>query len=186
MTSTAKRTCKAGQGFTLVEIVIVLVISALIFGGALGVMTFSSDEYALKKAAREVEGLAKRARATSILKQTPYALEFTPGMVKLMPWAEAMDEEQLEAQHIEMDEDVVDDGAVRWELSLDNGMRSQLRRWDSDEWIQMEDGVTEVWRFDPNGLCEPIALELALDDGRITMEFNPLTAAINVTTYQTQ
>ncbi|MGA0899395.1 MAG: pilus assembly FimT family protein [Luteolibacter sp.] len=180
MTSIVKR-CEDRAGFTLLEIVIVLMIAAIIMGGALGVMVFSSDEYALKKASREVEGLAKRARSTAILKQIPYALEFSPGMVRLMPWAEAIGGEELAdwEDRIEMESDVQSGGAVRWELSLDNGMASQMRRWDSDEWIEIDDGAKQLWRFDPDGLSEPIALEFALEGGSISMEFNPLTAAID-------
>ena len=194
MTTSTVRPCRSSRlrpGFTLLEIVIVLLIVALVLGGAVGVMTLSSDEYALKKAAREVEGMAKRARATSVLKQTPYALEFTPGMVRLMPLSEALGDELLEELDLLRDDDLGEEdageqAAVRWELSLDNGMQSQLRRWDSDEWIEISDGERQLWRFDPNGLCEPIGLELWLDDGRIFMEFNPLTGAINETIYQNQ
>ena len=162
MTSTAKRICKPQAGFTLVEIVIVLVVAAVILGGAIGVLAFSSDEYALKKASREVESMAKRARTTAILKQTPYALEFKSGMVRMMPLAEALDEDMLEAEEMGFDdEDAVQNSqAVRWELSLDNGMQAQLRRWDSSDWILMEKDERQLWRFDPDGLCEPIGLEL--------------------------
>lgn len=196
MTSTVRKISEPARalrgrraGFTLLEIVIVLLISALILGGAVGVMTFSSDEYALKKASREVEGMAKRARATAILKQVPYALEFSPGMVRLMPWSEAIGERTDEIEDDPFDreeEEAANKGPVRWELSLDNGMGSQLRRWDSDEWIKMSDGERQLWRFDPDGLCEPISVELWLPDGRIAMEFNPLTAAINEVQYLTK
>lgn len=191
MTTSTVRRCRSSglrPGFTLIEIVIVLLISALVVGGAIGVMTLSSDEYALKKASRELESMAKRARATAILKQVPYALEFTPGMVRLMPWADALGDELLEDLDLLRgeQEDGGDSQAVRWELSLDNGMQSKLRRWDSDEWIVMSDGTRQLWRFDPSGLCEPIGLELLLDEGRIFMEFNPLTGAINEVIYQNQ
>lgn len=186
-----KKASGSRPAFTLLEIVIVLLISAVVFGGAAGIMVFSSDEYNLKKASREVESMAKRARATAVLKQIPYALEFSPGMVRLMPWSEAVGEEGFEEveELPEVDQDDQDkevDPAVRWELSLDNDMQSQIRRWDSDEWIVLEDGERQFWRFDPNGLCEPIGLELWLESGRISMEFNPLTAAINEIYYESR
>ena len=191
MTSAARKISErlpAKSGLALLEIVIVLLIIALIFGGAIGAMTFSSDEYALKKAAREAESMAKRARATAVLKQIPYALEFSPGMVKLMPWAEAIGEEAMEEQGFQRDPDepAVPDEPVRWELSLDNGMQSKLRRWDSDEWVVIKDDERQLWRFDPDGLCEPIGLELWLEGGRMVMEFNPLSAAISESQYLNQ
>ena len=186
MTSTVKRTFDPKPGLTLLEIVIVLVIGTLMIGGVAGIMAFSSDEYALKKASREVESLAKRARTTAVLKQSPYALEFTPGMVRLMPLAEALGGDENEIEHLEDGEEKPDSGAVRWELSLDNGMQSQIRRWDTENWVEIQNEERQIWRFDPDGLCEPIALELWLEGGRVYMEFNPLTAAISDTNYQSQ
>lgn len=174
-------------GLTLLEVVIVLVIGTLIIGGTAAVMTLSSDEHALKKASREIESLAKRARATATLKQIPYALEFTPGMVRLMPLAEALGDEWMDQERFERaepDEDAPEPEAVRWELSLDNGMESRLRRWDSEDWIVIDQGERQLWRFDPDGLCEPIGVELLLEGGRVDMNFNPLTAAISETTYE--
>ncbi|MDX1680543.1 MAG: prepilin-type N-terminal cleavage/methylation domain-containing protein [Akkermansiaceae bacterium] len=173
-------------GLTLLEIVMVLVIGAMILGGVATVITFSSDEAAIKKATRELESLAKRARATATLKQVPYALEFTPGMVRMMPWAEAVGDDRLAAERMEREqwEDGPAPDAVRWELSLDNGMQSRLRRWGSEEWVEMSQGQRELWRFDPNGICEPLTVELWLEEGRMSMEFNPLTAAISDNIYQ--
>ena len=192
MTSTV-RTCDwrsgfARSGFTLLEIVIVLVMVSIIFGGAIGMMVFSSDEYAVKKAARETEGMAKRARATAVLKQIPYALEFTPGMVRLMPWSEAIGDEDLEdlGEEDDPDDETAANEPVRWELSLDNGMQSKLRRWDSDQWVHIKGDERQLWRFDPDGLCEPIGLELWLEGGRMVMEFNPLSGAISESQYVSQ
>lgn len=166
-----------------------LVIGTLLIGGTAAVMTFSSDEYALKKASREVEALAKRARATSSLKQIPYALEFTPGLVRLMPLAEALGSVEPADELFERpteDEPAPESKAVRWELSLDNGMQARLRRWDSEEWLAIAEGEREIWRFDPDGLCEPIGVELTLEGGRLGMTFNPLTAAISQSTYESR
>jgi len=158
-------------------------IAALVIGGTAGMMVFSSEEYALKKASRELEGMAKRARATAILKQTPYALEFSPGMVRLMPWAEAAGETVLITDALPTTDE---DGhppelaaAVYWELSLDNGMRTELRRWDSERWASIEEGGRELWRFDPNGLSEPLGVRLWLKQSTCEMKFHPLSAAID-------
>ena len=79
----AVRTNKPQRGFTLIEIVMVLAISAIVMGGAIGLMIFSSDERVLRNASGEIELLAKRARTIAILNQTPYALEFREGVVRL-------------------------------------------------------------------------------------------------------
>lgn len=177
MTSTAKR-CEPG-GFTLLEIVIVLLISSLVLAGAVGLMRFSSDGHALRKASRELEAMAKRARMTAVLKQTPYALVFRPGGVDMMPWAEALQDQGLLAADEEAAEERSARGASYWTLTLDNGMRADVRRWNSSEWLPARKNAVHAWRFDPNGLCEPLGVSLVLDDSRMTLLFHPLTAAID-------
>ena len=176
MTSTV-RSFNGARGFSLIEIVIALMIAGLVLGGAVGVMRYSSDEHALKKAAGEMELMAKRARATAILQQTPYAMEFRQGMVRMMPLAQAaMGGGEVEAPQ----------QAERWELSLDNGMTAKVRRWNSDDWVGPDENSSEIWRFDPNGLCEPIGVELKLNECSALLEFNLLTGAIRNAEYRVQ
>jgi len=171
MISTAK-TYKRSRGFTLLEVVVALAIASLLVGGAVGVMVVSSDERALKKAASEMELMAKRARATAILQQTPYALEFSQGAVRMMPWAQAaLVDLPAGGEPVPVD-------SVTWELTLDNGMKAKLKRWNSDSWIAVEAGSVELWRFDPNGLSEPISVQLQIEESTATLDFNILTASI--------
>lgn len=172
MTSTARR-CKNHAGFTLLEIVLVLLITCMVLAGAAGVLVYSSDEFALQKASRELEAMAKRARITAVLRQTPYALVFHEHEVQMMPWAEAVGA-------------VPEEGApttgaepARWLLTLDDGMRPVLQGWADNGWREVRGDRVEVWRFDPNGLCEPIGVQLVLNDSTMEMAFHPLTAAIS-------
>ena len=72
MISAAKTTNKAAApGFTLFEIVIVLLVIALIGGGAIGMMVLSRDERVLSEASGDVALLAKRARTLAALQQRP-------------------------------------------------------------------------------------------------------------------
>jgi hypothetical protein len=36
----------------------------------------------------------------------------------------------------------------------------------------------QVWRFDPNGICEPMSVRIDYDDGWMEMDFHPLSAGI--------
>ena len=69
----AAKTNNRLPGFSLLEIVMVLAIASIVMGGALGMMVMHSDEHVLRRASGEIELMAKRARTTAILKQTPYA-----------------------------------------------------------------------------------------------------------------
>lgn len=175
MISTA-RSSRSESGFSLLEIVIALSIAAMVLGGAIAVMKISSDEHALKKASGELELIAKRARAAAILQQRPYAIEFSQGLVRMMPLSQI----ELDDMLIEENGDAAAEG---WELTLDNGMEAQVRRWNSDTWVSFGKNTTEVWRFDPNGLCEPISVQLKLNESSAYLEFNLLTAAIREKEY---
>jgi hypothetical protein len=142
----------------------------------------------LRKASGEIETLAKRARMTAILHQTPYALEFREGIVRMMPLAQAgrVEKKTAGGHTIGGDTEAKDDGGVRWELTLDNGMQVAVRRWNSDSWLPTVKDTIHVWRFDPNGLCEPLSIRLNLEKSWMTDSFHPLTGAIRESDYQIQ
>ncbi len=177
MTSAA-RTIDRRRGFTLIEIVMVLAIAAIIMGGAVGMMIYSSDERVLRDASGEIELLAKQARTISILHQTAYALEFREGVVRLLPLARAgMDEKQVSRQN--PDESDGAGAAENRELKLAPDLEVFVRRWNSDEWHSTLKNTIHIWRFDPDGLCEPISVRLVLGESWIEDTFHPLTATIS-------
>ena len=180
-TTSAARTIESGRrGFTLLEIVIVLVIASVVLGGAVGLMVYSSDERALRNASGEIELLAKRARSTAVLLQTPYALEFREGVVRLMPLAEAGQIERRTASGRRVGgEEVETSGAERWEYPLEPGIELFVRRWNSNEWLPARKDAIHVWRFDPTGLCEPIGVRLTVNESWAEDTYHPLTATIH-------
>ena len=184
MTSTARISNKRG-GFTLIEIVMVLAIATMLLGGAVAFMVFSSDERTLRDFSGQVEVLAKRARTIAILQQTPYAIEFRPGIVRLLPLAEAGQEEKKTALGQTVGGERVvpsgPNGPVHDQISLDPNMASFVRRWNTEEWLPMSDRIVHVWRFDPDGLCEPLGVRLTIGSNYIEDTYHPLTASIRET-----
>lgn len=179
MTLTA-RTSSKRRGFTLIEIVMVLAIASLLLGGAVAFMVFSSDERALRDTSGQVELLAKRARTIAVLQQTPYALEFRPGIIRLLPLAEAGQIERKTAGgHTIGGERVIASGnSVHDQISLPGDMTSFVRHWNSEDWLPMNERVVHVWRFDPDGLCEPLGVRLNIAGNYIEDTYHPLTASI--------
>ena len=184
MTSAAKTRNRDLQGFTLIEIVMVLAIAAVLLGAAVATMVFSTDERDLRKASGQVELLARRARTISILQQIPYALEFRPGVVRLLPFAEAGqdDKKTIDGHGIGGDRVVLPgSGAispVHDQLNFDAKMASFVRRWNTVEWLPMSDHFSHVWRFDPDGLSEPVSVRLTIGGNYIEDTYHPLTASI--------
>lgn len=179
MTSAARTTDRRRAGFTLIELVLVLAIAVIIMGGALGMMIYSSDERSLRETSAEIEMMAKRARTTAILQQTPYALEFREGIVRLMPLAEAgRDEEKTVGGHAIGGDEVESKPGERRDFSLPAGMELAVRRWNSDAWLPAAKKAVHVWRFDPNGLCEPLSVRMALEKSWCEDIYHPLTATV--------
>ncbi len=175
----AVRTTKRKRGFTLIEIVMVLAIAAVVMGGAVGLMIYSSDERTLRNASGEIELLAKRARVISILHQTPYALEFREGVVRLLPLAEAgRDEKKAFKSRSEVAPPAGAANESR-QLVLENGLNVFIRRWNSDAWLGTAKNTVHVWRFDPDGLCEPVSVRLTLGKSWSEDTYHPLTATIS-------
>ncbi len=63
------------------------------------------------------------------------------------------------------------------EVRLPRGFVLQVRRWGSERWLSASE---IIWRFEPNGLCEPLSLRIATSDASsyYEMDFHPLTAAV--------
>ena len=178
----AARTSDRSGGFTLIEIVLAMLVAGILIGGAIGFMVYSSDERVLRDVSGEIEGLAKRARTTSVLQQTPYALEFRDGVVRLLPLAEAGAEERVTAFVDPIGGDAAESrrgtSPVRAQYAFPSGMNVVIRRWNSATWFTTERNSLHIWRFDPDGLCEPISLRYEINQSRAQDTFHPLTATI--------
>ena len=181
MTSAAK-TCDHRRGFTLIEIVMVLFIATMLLGGAVAFMAFRTDERDLRNTSGEIELMAKRARTIAILHQTPYAIEFRPGSVRLLPLAEAgQDETQTALGQTIGGERVEPSSAnspVRDRIDLDPKIASFVRRWNTADWLPMSDRFIHIWRFDPDGLCEPLGVRLTIGTNYMETTYHPLTATV--------
>lgn len=175
MTSRVWRS-KRSDGFTLLEIVIVITIAVLMMSGALVAMRYSSDERVLHRASGEVELLAKRARMQAVLKQTPYALVFRQGRVNMMPLAKAWREVNAEESKMRKADPKEMVGGEEEQYVLEEGMAVTVRRWNSNQWLTTLKDVAHIWRFDPNGLCEPLTVRLDYRKSWEQNTYHPLTA----------
>ena len=183
MISARRTNDPAAAGFSLLEIVVVLVLIAVLAGGAIAVMVLSDDERELKGSSVEIEALAKRARTVAALQQRPYALEFSNNSVSMMPLAEAMiapEDREKAAALVEAAGGEGESGfaSVRARWWAEDGLRLFVRRWASEDWIPVDAKTRQVWRFDPEGFCEPVGVRLQLENSWMEVEFHPLTGSI--------
>jgi prepilin-type N-terminal cleavage/methylation domain-containing protein len=183
MTSAA-RTSNGRAGFSLLEIVIALSIATLMMGGAIAFLVFRTDERKLRSTASEIELLAKQARTTAILRQTPYAIEFRPGSVRMTPMAGAglaqVGSMSLNTTlgNVPVQTPEAAPGGGGKSVEIDSALVMFVRRWNTADWQPMSDKFTHVWRFDPDGLCEPLGVRLETGGNHIEITFHPLTATV--------
>jgi len=176
------------RGFTLLEIVIVLAVAAVLIGSAMGLVVFSSSKRQLERKSSDIEVFAKRARTIAQLQQKPYALQFVPGKVRLLPFAEAVGSESempsgrpvggTRATEPESEPSTVA-APVYAEILFDEDFGVFIRHWASDAWLPMNERQPQVWRFDPEGLCEPLGVRLTLGDSWVEQTYHPLTASVS-------
>lgn len=169
-------------GFTLLEIVIVLLVAGVVFGAAVGVMLGSSSERALTSTSSEIELLAKKARTAAILHQKPYAIEFHENKLRLVPFAEASESERTTALGNQIGGTAVDedDGpTLREEITTDPDITLGVRRWNTKDFVAPSKNFVPVWRFDPNGLSEPITVRMTVGESYAQDTYHPLTATIS-------
>jgi len=186
MTSAARKTNDAAvrPGFSLLEMVVVLAVVAMVVAGAAGAMYFNRDEGRLTRAMGEIEVMAKRARSVASLQQRPYALEFSAEGVAMMPYAEALLPPEDRAYFAASEQAAAGQpGApapgVRVGFEIEPDFQMSVRRWATGDWHSIDRRARHVWRFDPQGLCEPVGVRLDLEGGSwLAAMFHPLSAGI--------
>lgn len=169
------------SAFTLLEIVIVLAVTALIIGGAITTVILSSSERKLTDASSEIELLAKKARTASILHQTPYAIQFHPGHVSIRPFAETMEVNRTTALGNEIGGTTVEENprpTLREEIEIDPDISLSIRHWNTEAFLVPTENLIPVWRFDPDGLSEPLTIRLTMGTSYAQDTYHPLTATI--------
>jgi|LakMenE01Jun11ns_1017448.scaffolds.fasta_scaffold9918510_4 prepilin-type N-terminal cleavage/methylation domain-containing protein len=169
------------KGFTLIEIVIVLLVIGVITAGVIATITINDSERTLTNQSGEIELLAKKARTVAILHQTPYAIEFHPGSVKLVPFTQSSNNERTTAQGNEIggtSSESSQRASVQETINIDSDIQLTIRHWNTTTFLTPDDKNIPVWRFDPDGLCEPITVRLMMEKSYAQDTYHPLTATI--------
>jgi prepilin-type N-terminal cleavage/methylation domain-containing protein len=168
-------------GFSLLELIVVMAITSIVFGAAAFMISIPNIEKEIREAHSGIENLALRARAMSHSYQQPFIIELREGEVRLMPMASPEDEIVPE-----LSEQVGEPSALRpldsmsWPVvyKIDPKYRMAVRRWNSNDFKIVSGNVVETWIHQPNSPSEPIAIELVSEEGDayLSREFHPLTA----------
>lgn len=170
------------NGFTLLEIVIVLGITALIIAGAVTTVVATSSERLLRTTSADIELLARKTRTAAILHQTPYAIRFLPGRLTVSPISTPSEFERTAPLANEItgtNPNPSNQRSLNEELLIDPDIQLSVQFWNSTKFHSPGKSNTPTWRFDPQGLSEPIKIRLTLDDDYSLDTYHPLTASIS-------
>ncbi len=159
----------------------VLIIIGLIAAGSIATVVLTSSERTLRNQSSEIEMLAKKARTAAILHQKPYAIVFHTNSIELLPLTQTNDYELTTAMGNEIGGSS-SDGEARTDLhqtlKVDSSITLTIRHWNTASFIAPTENKFPIWRFDPDGLCEPITVRLNMNNSYAQDTYHPLTASI--------
>jgi prepilin-type N-terminal cleavage/methylation domain-containing protein len=170
---------KTKRGFTLMEMLLVLAIIGLVFVGSFLGMSSLNDERNLRAPLTELRSLAKRAWQRSMQEQTAWQIRFLPDRMVLEPRkaVQAEDRNMLRAA-----DQVARRGSGVETYKIDPDIQTEVRHWGERDWHKPG---PDVWVFEHSGLCEPISVRFLSAHGVLAVQFDPLTASVQLEEFST-
>ena len=142
------------RAFTILEIVLVLAITAILIGAATPALTGMLRAEQLKAPARELEAMAITARCSALAEQRPYQIV-------------------LQADGFRLERPAGDPGkGPLAEFTLPRGVTFQMAGWPEEKW---EKARRHIWYFAPSGLCEPIRVMFSKGDSYFSQKYSAVT-----------
>ena len=68
-------------------------------------------------------------------------------------------------------------GGLDW-IKINPDIQLTVRHWNTGAFLTPAEKTIPVWRFDPDGLCEPITVRLVMEKSYAQDTYHPLTATI--------
>lgn len=152
------------QGFTLLELCVVMMVMALMIGLAVFSFQGLDGEGAMRRPASELESMAKEAVRRASLYESPQVIAFEKtGFV--MQYRQDTDPSRKTEK------------SEKWQrrVTVPPEMKILIRRWGSKKWVP---APGEHWIISAGGFCEPLEVRLELGESFLQMEFDPLSGGV--------
>ena len=183
----ANRHRAASSGFTMIEIVVAIAIVAIVSGAAMLTLGTISPERELKRPAVKMKVYAREALSLARSTQRPHSIIITPTSFVLRETFlnEELLEERLGDESPKLfkvtDEDDEEEQPeleqVVERFELDENVQIQFKRIFDKEW---QTPKNFSWNFYTSGICDPMMIRFDTEHGFIEMDFNPLTAKLQL------
>ena len=170
------------RGFSLIEIVVVMLIIGILIGSSLYYVSGKDEEKILRSEHGKIEDLIRQGRSLSISYQQTFVLELSEGQASLAPMI-------IPGEDVETNTSLEEGGnpsrlqpleEMTWprieEVDLTYAM--EVRRWGQQDFMDLEEKRVERILIEPSGLFEPLSILLTRDEGANSLSrvFHPLTA----------
>jgi prepilin-type N-terminal cleavage/methylation domain-containing protein len=146
----------ARDGFTLLEVCVVLFILAVLFVVAVPPAAHLMDEEKLQGPIRELQNFARTARRNAMMENRTYEVLLLNGSYVLRPVDKKKDANDTEQKY-----DLPDD------------VTFAIKRLGDREFLKQTDAT---WLFAPNGICEPMNFVFQRKGDWVRFQVDPLTA----------
>ena len=182
---------RSRRGFTLIEIVVTLFIVTLIIGAATLTLSTAGPKKQLMRPAVKMKTFARKALALARNTQRPHSIFMSENFFVLRETHmreedvnEALDPKKGEGSgraNFEVEDDAQEEDLpevrVVERYDLAEGTQILVRRFGEKDFRIPKN---EDWNFYTSGICDPIMIQFTTEDGFIEMEFNPLTAKVQL------
>ena len=179
----------AVRGFTLLEMCIVLLIIALLFGVTMPALHTAFTEQAVRHDSHQLALMVKTAMIQSAEQHRPYAIDITGSSAALHPLGaivKAADDAASDDSLFADSGSTTDAGPTMADVTATDTFdpQNKLLAPDAvkvDGWDDMPD---TTWVFQPGELCPATRVRLSRGDSWVEMSFNALTGNVeNEKTY---
>jgi type II secretion system protein H len=171
-------------GFTLLEMIVVLVIMAILAGLAMPSFQSAFTEQAVRRDAHQLALMVKTAMIQSAEQHRPYVIELTSTSMALHPVGEAAADPDASASTDDNDTSTTKSPMEDVEVTSTLDSPNQLLAPDPnkpDKWVAMPDATQ--WIFEPGELCSAPRVRLTRGEAWLEMSFSALTGNVENETY---